>query len=167
MIMALVGCLLAAATPATAEVIPDEWVGIWEIELTTYDCTTNDVLFATTQLDTICPGAVFEDPNTEGIPIVCTTTADADSYTTHCEGSTEVVPGCTANFVYDVTGTRNGDSYTATSTVNLTYTGDCFGIPDSCQRTEISGTRIAGAPSPCDGAPVENQSWGTVKSIYR
>jgi hypothetical protein len=164
----LIILLATAAVPALADVeIPEEWVGVWELEIAVYECETNTLLFSTTDLDTICPGSVFEDPDPEEMPLECTGSADADSYTTHCEGSLEVMPGCTMNFVYDVTGTRDGDTYTSVATTDITYSGDCPDVPDTCQRTEVTGTRIGGAPNPCDGTPVEGRSWGTVKSLYR
>ncbi len=161
--------VLAFAAPALADgtPIPEEWLGIWEQTVNIYDCDTNDLLFTTTQLDTLCPGAVFEDPDGGGTTLNCTTTADGSSYTTHCEGSSEVFPGCTSSFVYDVTGTLSGDSYSATSVTNISFTGDCQDLPDQCQRTELSGTRLGPAPEPCGSSPVEHQSWGSIKSLYR
>lgn len=165
----LAGCvLLLAAAPASAQTpVPEAWVGIWEIEMTTYDCTTNAILFSTTDLDTVCPGSVFEDPDGGGeFTLECTSTVEADSYDSHCEGSS-VFGDCTAQYVFDVTSTITGDSYTSTQTVSITYTGDCFGIPDSCERTETTGTRIAGPPNPCEGTPVDAHTWGAVKAAYR
>lgn len=168
-ILIAVACLtMIAAVPAMADTeIPEEWLGIWEVYTEIYDCETEELEFTSTHLDTICPGSVFEDPDPDSGTIECTSSADSDSYTIHCEGSEEVVPGCTANFIYDATSTRTGDSYASVGTTTITYTGDCPLIPDFCQRTEITGTRIAGVPNPCDGAPVEGYSWSSVKSIYR
>ncbi len=168
-ILIAVACLtMTAAVPAMADVeIPDEWLGIWELDVEIYDCETNELQFTSTNLDTICPGSVFEDPDPDSVNIECTSSANGDSYTSHCEGSEEATPGCTVNFTYDATGTRTGDSYSSISTMTITYTGDCPLIPDSCQRVEITGTRIAGTPNPCNGAPVEGYSWSSVKSLYR
>jgi len=159
---------MIVAIPVLADVeIPDEWLGIWELEVSAYDCETDALIFSSTSIDTTCPGAVFEDPDASGFPLECTGTADADSYEIHCEGSQEVIPGCTANFVHDGNATLDGNSYTSTTTTSITYTGDCSVIPDSCQRLEITGTRIGATPNPCNGVPVEARSWSTVKSLYR
>lgn len=168
LVTALCGTLVALAAPAVAQVeIPEEWIGIWELDLAVYDCETDDLLFATTSIDTICPGTVFEEPDPEDVTIECSGSADATSYTIHCEGSEEVIPGCTANFVHDASGTRNDGSYTSIATTTITFVGDCPLIPDSCQRTEITGTRIGSAPEPCGQTPVESWTWATVRSLYR
>jgi len=169
LIMTAVTCsLVVVASPAIADVeIPEEWIGVWELDVAAYDCETNALLFSSTNLDTICPGSVFEDPNPSSITVECTSSADATTYMVHCEGSTEVLPGCAANFIYDATGTRDDNSYTSTATTIISYTGDCPLIPDSCQRTEITGTRISGQMDPCDSTPVESRSWATVKSYFR
>ena len=169
MITALTVCLLAvAASPAAAEVeVPEEWLGVWSLETSVYDCETDVLIFSSADLDTLCPGSMFEDPDGGDITVDCTGSADAGSFTMHCEGSTEAAPGCTANFVYDATGTRNGDSYTSTATINMTFTGDCPLIPDSCQRIETTATRIDDSAGPCTSTPVESWSWGTVKSLYQ
>lgn len=163
-------CLLVlAAAPAIADQeIPEEWVGIWEMDIAIYDCDTNALIFSTTSLDTICPGSAFEDPDPGDITIECTSSADANTYTNHCEGSEVVIPGCTATFVFDLTGTRNGDSYTQVGTTMVTYAGAACGLfPDSCQRMEVSGTRSNNDPGPCESTPVEGRPWATVKSYYR
>lgn len=160
--------LLLAAPPSGAQTpVPNEWVGVWDLDITTYDCITEVIQFSTTELDTVCPGSFFEDPDGGGeFVLECTSSADADSYTSHCEG-TNVLGDCTAQFMFDTTGTITGDSYTATQTVTITYVGDCFGIPNSCERTEITGTRISGPPNPCEGTPVDSHTWGAVKAAYR
>ncbi len=162
------GLLVISATPALADVpIPDEWLGIWELEVNAYDCVTNQLIFSSTSLDTVCPGEVFVDPDPSEFTLECTGSADSDSYTLHCEGSQEVSPGCTVNFSYDANGTLDGNTQNSTSTTNISYTGDCPMIPDFCQRVEITGKRIAGTPNSCEGTPVESRLWSTVKSLYR
>jgi hypothetical protein len=159
--------LCVASHPAAAQVeVPAEWVGIWEIQIELYDCDTDQLLFSTTSTDTICEGDAFEEPDDESGSVTCTGTADADSYTMHCEGSEVVMPGCTANYEYNAEGTRSGDSYQSTAIFTVAYAGDC-GVPDSCQRTEIVGTRISSDPGPCEQTPVERRSWDTVRSLYR
>lgn len=165
---ATVCLLIVAATSAIADVdIPEEWIGVWELDSATYDCETDELLFSSTNLDTICAGSVFPDPEPGEITIECTGSADATSYTGQCEGSFEVIPGCTVNFLYESTATRNGDTYTSTSTITISYVGDCPVIPDTCQRTEATGTRIESPTDPCSATPVESVSWGTVKTLYR
>lgn len=161
--------LLMAATPARAQdPIPIEWAGIWEIEITVYECDTNAVTFNGTALDTICPGDIFYIDDGGGtIDWTCTTSADENSLEYHCIGTGEVAPECTVQYVYDGNSTRTGESYTATATTTTTYLGDCFGIPNSCSRAETSGMRIAGAPSLCEGTPTEAHTWGAAKAAYR
>ena len=169
MLFVLVACLIVfdgGQARADTEV-PDGWLGIWEIEITMYDCGTNDVLFQRAELDTLCPGDLFEDPEDVEFGLTCTSSADDVSFTGHCEGEAEAFPGCTATYVYDTQGTRTGETYTATTTTTIAYVGECMGFPESCTRTEVTGTRIAGAPSPCGSTPNLEQSWGAVKSSYR
>lgn len=157
-----------ALAPARADtVIPVEWGGIWQLEDDTYDCATNEFLFHEARTDTLCPGAVLPGPAPGEVTFTCTTTADGDSYLVHCEASAELVPGCTVAFIYDTSATRTGDSYTATSTSSTTYTGECFGMADTCERTETTGTRVAGPPATCEPAANESLTWGAVKSSYR
>lgn len=165
---AAVCMLVLAAVPAIADLeIPEEWVGIWEMTTAVYDCETNELVFSATNIDTICPGFVLEDPEPGEVTIECTGSADANSFTTHCEGTLMVIPGCFMNYVYDSTGTRNNNSFTQVGTSTITYTGDCPFIPDTCQRTEVTGTRTSSDPGPCEITPVENRPWASVKSLYR
>lgn len=167
-ILAIVGCLMAAAVvPAAADVIPEEWVGVWQLNISLYACGSNDPIFSNADLDTICSGMVFEDPDPDGIPLTCTWNANATSYTSHCEGSGEVEPGCTESIVDDTAATRTGETYTSVATTTITYTGACDGYDDYCLRTEITGTRINNGATACSGTPNENSSWGALKSSYR
>jgi len=162
-------CLLAVvAVPSMADIdVPEEWLGVWQLETASYDCDTNELLFSSTVLDTLCPGAVFEDPDPSSIEVTCTNSANSTTYTIHCEGSAPALPECTANFVFDGGGTRTDDTYTAITTVSTTYEGECMGIPDFCVRNEVTGTRISGPDGPCESTPVDSQSWSTVKAYYR
>ena len=72
-----------------------------------------------------------------------------------------------ANFVYDLTTTRTGDSFTSTGTSVITYTGDCPFSEESCTRTEVTGTRISSGQEECESLPVESRPWAAVKAIYR
>ncbi len=167
--LALVACLIVfgSGQVRAGTEVPAEWLGIWQIEITVYDCDTNDVIFQLAELDTVCPGTIFEDPDGGEFDLTCTSAADANSLTMHCEGESEFFPGCTANFVQDTAGTRNGETYTVTSTTAISYVGDCFGIEDSCQRTETTGARIAGVPGSCESTPNRDETWGSLKSSYR
>ena len=148
-------------------VIPPEWAGIWETQSTAYDCETNDVLSTSTFQDTLCTGSVIQNPDSE-FEITCTGSADATTVTYHCEGSTEIITGCIAEFTYDTSTTRTGDTFVSTTTSAIHYVGDaCLGIPDSCTRFEQTGTRIAGEPTPCVDTPVRAESWGLFKALYR
>ncbi|MBE0567378.1 MAG: hypothetical protein IH621_15580 [Krumholzibacteria bacterium] len=69
-------------------------------------------------------GETFEDPDEEGFTLTCTSSADAATYTSSCEGESEVLPGCTAAFTFDSVGTRSDDTYTVTSTTNITCAGE-------------------------------------------
>lgn len=167
--LALIAALTAlAAAPAAADVIvPDEWVGVWELQIAAYDCETDALQFSTTEYDTICPGWAFSDPQEEDIDITCTGSANADSYEQSCEGSSEVLPGCTVDFAFDAAGTRTGDTYTSVTTIATTATGSCMGFQGSCQRIEVSATRIDPTPPDCSETPAEAWDWSTVKQRFR
>ena len=167
-ILAASSLVPGAPAPARADtVIPVEWGGIWQLADDTFDCDTNAFLSSDAQADTLCPGAALPGPAPGELTFSCTTTADADSYEVHCAANVELAPGCVVAFAYDSTATRTGDTFTATSTSSTTYTGDCFGMADTCERTETTGTRIAGPPAACEPAANEGLTWGAVKSSYR
>ena len=169
MLLAVIACLIVfdGSQARAATEVPAEWLGVWEIDIAVYDCDTNDLIFQSAELDTLCPGDLFEAPEDEEFTLTCSTSADANSFSDHCEGESEAFPGCTATFTYDATGTRTGETYTATTTTTISYVGVCLGLEGSCMRTEITGTRIAGVPNPCGSTPNLEQSWGAVKSSYR
>jgi len=146
-------------------VLPEEWAGIWEVDFTLYDCTTEEVIFAGTEVDTICPNSPIEDPASE-FALVCTGSADAETMTFECVGSGEVMPGCTAEYTFTGTATRSGDTYEGVSTTTISYVGECSGVPDQCMRLEQSATRTAPPPDPCT-TPVVEGGWGTLKAFYR
>lgn len=170
MLLFVCGCVLVGtAHVAHADfVVPEEWTGIWQTVTTQYSCGDHvqqgDPIAAT---DTLCADTVIPDPQNQEVPLSCTSSADATSFSTHCEGSGEIFAGCTASIVYDLAGTRTGDSYHSVATISITYSGSCFGTPDYCLETDADGTRIAPAPIPCGNTPVESQNWGSVKSLYR
>ncbi len=155
-------------SPARAGIIiPEEWGGIWESDADTYDCDTNTWFFNQSGPDTMCVGAVIEDPNPGDTPLECTSSADGDSYTSHCEGSFELEPGCMATVTFDMTGTRTGETMTSVSTMRTVYTGTCIEFGDTCFRTETTATRVAESPASCASTPNEQLAWGALKSSYR
>ena len=177
--LAALACAVAAASVAFAgsasnpvdrivrDTVPPEWGGIWSVHLESHKCSNDSLLFSTTELDTICPNAAFPSPGGGGLVVTCSTTATPTTFSIHCTASSQVLPGCTAAYVVDITGTRNGDTYTATSTTNITYTGACLGIQNSCTRVDQTATRIAPTPVPCSLTPADEETWGELKSVYR
>jgi len=164
---ALTALTALAAAPAAADVIvPDEWVGVWELQTSAYDCETDAFLFSRTDYDTICPGWGFSDPE-QDFEITCTGSADADSFEQSCTGSSEILPGCTIAFVFDAAGTRTGDTYTATTIITTTATGSCMGFQGACQRIEVAATRIDPTPPDCTETPAAAWDWSTVKLRFR
>ena len=164
----IVFMIVVASVPVLAdEEVPEEWFGVWEIEIEIFECESNEMIWFSAFRDTTCPGAVFEDPDPGETTVECTSSVDGNSYEIHCEGSEEAIPGCMMNYVYDTTTTRNGDSFTSVGTTSITYTGECPFFEDSCNRTEITGTRISNEAEDCESLPVEGQPWATVKALYR
>lgn len=157
-----------AAAPALADVIvPDEWVGIWERQVRSYDCDTDELMFSSTDYDTICPGWAFSDPEDDTVDITCTGSANADSYQQQCDGESEILPGCTATYDFQATGSRTGDSYTSVTVIEITASGECMGFSGSCQRIEVTATRIDPTPPDCSETPAERWSLSAVKGRYR
>jgi hypothetical protein len=164
----IVAFALTAAAAAHADTVPPEWGGIWSIHIEGRDCTTNVLAFSTTVVDTLCPNAEFPVPaGGSEFSLTCTTNATATTFSTHCTGTIDVIPECTATYVSDLSGTLGGDTYTASGTITTTYTGACFGVSDTCQNVSTTATRIAPTPTSCQQSPVQEQSWGELKSHYR
>lgn len=152
--------------PAEADPIPypDAFIGIWENTSVTRDCVTQVILAQSTEQDTICAGDTF-DPDIEGqFPITCTGTITETTVDIHCTGTFEVTPECTATIQFDTDGTRNGDTWTSTTTVEITYVG--CPIPGSCTTTQSTGTRVDPDPAACPPAPVASSTWGKIKQRY-
>lgn len=164
---ASIGLAVCAGTSSADVVVPQEWVGVWELQSATYDCDTGALLYSSTHRETICPGWAFLDPDPGGLDLTCTGGADEDSYVHHCEGSDTPLPNCTLDFIFDANGTRIGDTYTAITTIDIIYTGDCAGIQDSCTRKEVTATRIDASPDECLQTGEESVSWTALKSRYR
>ncbi len=153
-------------------VIPAEWSGIWESELTDYVCGTNDVIDTESYVDTLCTGQSI-DPNDEidDLPFAmdCSgSTVTATTVTADCTGG-GTVGLCTVSITFSLDGVRNGDTFTSTQeySIDLEPNGIfCGNQPDECVRTEVTATRIAPEPPGC-ATPVDATWWGEVKARYR
>ncbi len=152
--------------------IPPEWAGIWQIDTEVFQCGSSTPLATSSDNDTLCTGMLVFNPEDEDfeqeIDFQCegSVTSTSGSYT--CSGSFPVDEDCTAFMSIESNLTRTGESYTAVSTVTISYEGTsmtCGFLPDQCTRSETTGTRIAGEPASCQ-VPVETIRWGTLKAIY-
>ena len=149
-------------------VVPQEWAGIWQSNFTVYDCDSGFELFSDAQLDTLCTGTPFIGDEGDDIEFICSGTVDATSADIQCTGSTVVGPDCTAEVVWTMVGTRDGNSMTSTTTFTMTQEGSgCEGPAVFCIRTEMSGERIGSEPEECGFAPVDATDWSTIKGLYR
>lgn len=144
--------------------IPEAWTGIWDTHIEMHFCESPTIIFSDDYTDTLCTGQVFDTGDQE-IPIVCSGTATDSNIEMTCSGSSEVMAGCTLSMQIDYDGTRTGDTFSTTMVVNATYTGDCFGVSDTCTEVTITGERVGPAPSSC-ATPVDRVTWGTIKSRY-
>jgi len=148
-------------------VIPEAWSGIFDVDSETRDCDTNELLFADSYQDTICTGDVIDFGDDE-VTFTCTGGFDGNTLAMTCTASTEVIPGCTANFDLSFDATLSGDVITSVNIMSITYEGAACGpIPDTCQRTEETSTRIAPEPEDCPSTATATTDWGTIKSLYR
>jgi hypothetical protein len=151
--------------------VPPEWAGIWAYTDSVFDCSGALQNVDTGQIDTLCAGQsvyVAEEGGPQSFD--CTGTADATTVDVTCTGSEPVFEGCDAVYVVELTGTRTADTYTATSTLNLTYSGTgegCDLIPPFCQRVKTVATRTGPAPEPYCSSPTRETTWGQVKARYR
>jgi hypothetical protein len=144
--------------------IPPEYIGIWSVNTVVRDCDTQAILFQGTRPDTICAGDTF-DPSFGQFELDCTGTITATTIDADCTGSFPVDPKCTANLHYVIDGTRNGDSWNMTITIDTVYVGACP-IGDSCTVTTSTGTRTDPTPD-CSAQPVEPGTWGRIKHYYQ
>jgi hypothetical protein len=148
--------------------VPAAWSGIWTENIVEFDCDTEEQVDAYSFTDTLCTGdpAFVSDGSVPGL--VCTGTVSDTQINMECSWSSEVFEGCTATFAVTMVGTRTGDSYQATSTLNISYVGGgpCEFLTGSCTREESTGTRIAPQPPTCI-TPVEDATWGGIKALYR
>lgn len=147
-------------------IMPAEWAGIWRNTTELVDCETLVVLNSSTEDDTTCAGDVlsFESPENG---YSCTESVNGNTVTVSCTATTPLEEGCDLLTQFDLTMTRSGDSFEGVQTIVSSTQGEGCTIPFStCQRFEMSGTRIAPPPESCATA-VETSSWSTIKSLYR
>jgi hypothetical protein len=162
--------MLAAIISASAALagggvpIPSDYIGIWEYNSITRDCTTQSIINQTAGRDTVCAGDIF-DPSQGQYLLDCTGTADGNTIDLHCTGSFQKDPKCLVNVEYDVDGTRNGDSWTTTTTLNFQFVGATCPIAEFCTVTTSTSTRVDPDPN-CTQAPVDPASWGRIKHQY-
>lgn len=129
--------------PGDPFLIPAAWQGVWETSTVTRDCEGNLLDDDLTE-DHLCEGKAFSYAD-EGFSIECTGTGNDTSFEITCTSSF-VVDGCTVNVTVTISGTRNGDTYTADGHVEGTVTGDCGKIENFCQDLEVTGTRTGATP---------------------
>jgi hypothetical protein len=164
-LLILIAAVSIRIAPAEADPIPypDEFIGIWEVMSITRDCETQTILGQATVQDTICAGDMFDMDF--GAPVECTGTITETRVDIQCEGSFEAEPGCTANALVTIEGTRNGGTWTSTATIETTFVGSTCPISEFCISTTSTGTLINPDPS-CESAPVEAVTWGWLKHFY-
>jgi hypothetical protein len=152
--------LLRAGNPT----IPAAWSGIWAFEDSTHLCSDPMVIFTSTGFDTLCTGGSIEEGQ-GGIPLDCTGTVDDNSVDVTCTGTDDSDPLCIIHYSFHLVANRNGDSFFAESTIDVTYepSGCDF---DQCIVTETTATRTGPEPPGCL-TPVEPSTWGTIKAQYR
>ena len=150
--------------------VPPEFAGVWNNSATTTVC--GGIQIATSAgLDTLCAGAPLFVPGDDdpSLQVDCTGTVNATTVDVTCTGSSEIFPDCQQIVTIDYDVTRTGDQSTSTVVITTTYVGTgegCSDIPDSCIRTDGTGTRVSAAPGTCLQTPVTPSSWGVIKTLY-
>jgi hypothetical protein len=160
----LATCLSVPVAQAGGIPFPPEFIGIWEYNTITRDCNTQVILNQGAPTDTVCAGDTF-DPSGGQHQLDCTGTATATTVDLHCEASFQKDPDCLVNVAYDIDGTRNGDSSTTTTTLNMQLVGTACPITEFCTVTTSTGTRVDPNPD-CSPAAIETVSWGRIKHQY-
>ena len=87
-----------------------------------------------------------------------------------CTYSESVDKDCILSFTIVLQGTMSASSYVITNTTTLETTGTgkiCEFFPGECSRTVSRGTRLAPEPVLYCSTPVDETTWGRVKSRYR
>lgn len=151
------------------EPIPAEWSGIWSTVDSLYDCTGN-LQSTSSSLDTLCTGQIVEPEEDPSFEYDCTGTTTPTTVNMTCTGQFEVVKDCFADYVVTIVGTRTNDTYFMVTTITTTFSGTgegCDFFPDQCMQFNSHGTKIAPEPAAYCATPVEETTWGQVKSLYR
>jgi len=166
LLLAAAACYTLPANAGGGVPIPAEYIGIWHSTVVVRDCATQTIIFSgPVEPDTVCAGETF-DPSFGQYPLDCTGTATATTVTADCTGSFIVDPECTANVHYVINGTRNGDTWTTTITIDTDYVGTSCPIAHTCTSTTRTATRVDPNPH-CNVQPVEPKTWGSIKHYYQ
>ncbi len=152
-----------ASAQAGGLTVPAEWVGVWDLQVTTRDCTSGAIQTTSTPTDTLCVQDIFHDSDPD---FTCEGEADATSFSYTCTGSSEISPGCNVTYTVVASGTRTDDSYMATATRTTDFDPGCE-IPDMCAEVTTIGSRIDSNPDVCQASPVVVSTWGHVKTHYQ
>jgi hypothetical protein len=159
--------LAAPAVAGDGPTIPLEWQGIWDItSITRIPCETGAPI-QSTDTDTLCVGDRAFDSDGDGVEVECTGTVSGTSFDITCT-STDTFDECEVTVVTTHTGTRTGDTYMATSTIVSTAVDPKLcGFDEFCVESTTTGVRTSSDPGVCAITPVEERSWGSIKTEYR
>jgi hypothetical protein len=180
LLLALAGVAPAAEAPRLSardllriaggsDPIPAQWAGIWDTVDSVYNCT-GGLQSTSSSTDTLCTGQVIEPEPDPSFEYDCTGTTTPTTVNMTCTGRSEVFQDCFADYVVTIVGTRTNDSYFMVATINTTFSGTgegCDFLPDQCLQINSHGTRTAPEPTEYCATPVEETTWGQVKSLYR
>ena len=150
-------------------VIPAAWAGIWTFVDSTYDCQ-GSLIGTDSGVDTLCTGQSGDPGEGEPFPVECSGTITDNSIDYTCSYSEVIDKECTLSFTVVLQGTMSTNSYVLTNTVTLSAVGTskaCLFFPGSCTRTVSRGTRTAPEPVAYCATPVDETTWGRMKSRYR
>jgi hypothetical protein len=115
--------------------------------------------------DTLCAGAAFGPDSTQ---YQCSGTFTDTDFDITCTGQMAITQTCSSTFSEHLQGTRSGDVVRITYTVNTAYAPTlCASLPDECDVTTGTLTRVGSAPPECNATPVRTESWGRLKVLYR
>lgn len=147
--------------------VPAAWTGIWEDSDSTFiGCGIESLIETSTDRDTLCLGETLA-PEEPEVTYICTGTVTDTQVDMTCNASF-VQEGCTISNTFEIHGTRTGNTSVVVVTLQTSFSppSACFEQPDQCTRIVTRSTRLGPAPEGC-GTPVENTSWGSIKSRYR
>jgi len=157
---------LAAADPYK---IPAAWDGVWDSSDSTYDCG-GAFQQTDTNLDTLCSGAVFLDPNEFSGTVECTGSITATTINITCTVVDTIIGDCVGTFTYSIRGTRTNDDAFIVGTFSNVVTGsdpECSFFPPDCSQTNSHSHRTGPAPAAYCSTPARPETWGQVKIRYR